>query len=240
MHEAIHGNLFRRRTADRWAAFFLGLPALVSGSAYRVTHLAHHRHNRGELDPDEFAHLFRGRRTQSLAFWVWALFGLPIFVVHVALSALKRARPRERRTVVLEYGALIAIHSGVWVLLARSGRLSALVWVWALPLLATWAIVSLRGWSEHMLTRPEHPLTSTRTVTSNRVMSFLMLNLNYHLEHHLFPGVPWYNLPRLHRLLEAEYQAAGAPIYRSYLRFVWDAVRRGFHGLAPDSTKRDK
>jgi fatty acid desaturase len=52
--------------------------------------------------------------------------------------------------------------------------------------------------------------------------------------------VPWYNLPRLHRLLEAEYRAAGAPIYRSYLRFVWDAVRRGFHGLAPDSTKRDK
>jgi fatty acid desaturase len=26
--------------------------------------------------------------------------------------------------------------------------------------------------------------------------------VNYHLEHHLFPAVPHYHLPRLHRLLQ--------------------------------------
>jgi fatty acid desaturase len=92
---------------------------------------------------------------------------------------------------------------------------------------------SIRGWAEHMMTRPGHPLTQTRTVISNRVLSFFMCNLNYHLEHHLFPAVPWYNLPRLHRLLQDDYRAAGSFIYRSYLRFCWDAFRGGVHQEAP-------
>ena len=73
---------------------------------------------------------------------------------------------------------------------------------------------NVRSWAEHALTRPGDPLTCTRTVTSNRVVSFLMCNLNYHLEHHLFPGVPWYNLPALHALLADEYRrpALCAPV----------------------------
>jgi fatty acid desaturase len=240
MHEAIHGNLFRRQTPDRWAAVVAGIPALVSGTAYRVTHLAHHRYNRGERDPDEFAHIFRGRRLQSVAFWVWAVFGLPIFIVHVAVTAMRRGSWHNRRAVLLEYAILLLVHAAIWVPVVRAGHLDIMVRAWALPLIATSAIVSLRGWSEHMLTRPEHPLTRTRTITSNRVTSFLMLNLNYHLEHHLFPGIPWYNLPRLHHLLQDEYGAAGTPIYRSYVRFAWDAARQGFHGLAPDPSRRNR
>ena len=94
-------------------------------------------------------------------------------------------------------------------------------------------LMSLRGWSEHLLTRPGHPLTQSRTVISNPVVRFFLCNGNYHLEHHLFPAVPWYRLPQLHRLLQGEYRAAGASVYRSYLRFLWDAARAGMHGLAP-------
>ena len=39
---------------------------------------------------------------------------------------------------------------------------------------------------------------STRTVLMNPVFRFLYLNMNYHVEHHMFPTVPYYNLPRLH------------------------------------------
>jgi fatty acid desaturase len=57
-----------------------------------------------------------------------------------------------------------------------------------------------------------------------------MCNLNYHLEHHLFPAVPWYNLPRLHALLAGQYRRAGAYVHRSYLGFLWEAARAGVHG----------
>lgn len=39
---------------------------------------------------------------------------------------------------------------------------------------------------------------STRTVLINPVFRFLYLNMNYHVEHHMFPAVPYYNLPQLH------------------------------------------
>jgi Na+-transporting NADH:ubiquinone oxidoreductase subunit F len=39
---------------------------------------------------------------------------------------------------------------------------------------------------------------STRTVLVNPIFGFLYLNMNYHIEHHMYPAVPYYNLPKLH------------------------------------------
>ncbi|MBI2089732.1 MAG: fatty acid desaturase [Deltaproteobacteria bacterium] len=63
------------------------------------------------------------------------------------------------------------------------------------------------------------------------------VNLNYHLEHHLYPSMPWYNLPRLHALLQDNYRQAGSFIYKSYMKFLWDAFRAGVHGLAPEQSQ---
>jgi fatty acid desaturase len=37
-------------------------------------------------------------------------------------------------------------------------------------------------------------------------------HVNYHLEHHLYPAVPHYHLPRLHRLLFDKGALAGAEV----------------------------
>jgi fatty acid desaturase len=36
--------------------------------------------------------------------------------------------------------------------------------------------------------------------------------VNYHLEHHLYPAVPHYHLPALHRLLQGKGVLAGAEV----------------------------
>lgn len=233
MHEAIHGNLFRHRRLDRWAAFLLGAPVLIGGSAYRVTHLLHHRHNRSERDPDEFGNYVRDPRLLPWVFYAWGVLGMLVFLVHVHVNALRLATERERAAVVTEYLLLLALYTGAAALVVRSGAGDLLVHGWLLPMCVAWLMVNLRGWSEHLLTRPGHPLTQTRTVTTNRIVRFFLCNLNYHLEHHLFPGIPWYNLPRVHALLQDEYRAAGACVYRSYLRFFRDALRAGVRGLEP-------
>lgn len=43
---------------------------------------------------------------------------------------------------------------------------------------------------------------NTRTVLMNPISRFIYLNMNYHLEHHLFTMVPYYNLPKLHSLIK--------------------------------------
>ena len=43
---------------------------------------------------------------------------------------------------------------------------------------------------------------NTRTVYMNFFSRFIYWNMNYHVEHHMFPMVPYHNLPRLHRLIK--------------------------------------
>ena len=230
MHEAIHSTLFRRRRLDRWAGFLLGVPALFSMTAYKVTHLVHHRHTRTPLDPDDFANVSPSRTLRSLVFYAWIVAGMLAYLVHVPLGALRLGRPRDRRAVVLEYALMALAYGGVSWLASSLGRWDVVIQAWAIPLAVAIAFGNARSWAEHALTEPGHPLTRTRTVTSNRVTSFLMCNLNYHLEHHLFPGVPWYNLPRVHALLREDYRAAGAFVHGSYLRYLREAAQVGVHG----------
>ena len=42
---------------------------------------------------------------------------------------------------------------------------------------------------------------NTRTIHLRPVLGFLYMNMQYHPEHHLYPNVPYYNLPRLHELM---------------------------------------
>jgi len=36
------------------------------------------------------------------------------------------------------------------------------------------------------------------------VLRFLYWNMNYHVEHHMFPLVPYHALPKLHALMKAD------------------------------------
>jgi fatty acid desaturase len=45
---------------------------------------------------------------------------------------------------------------------------------------------------------------NTRTVTLNPVFRFLYFNMNYHIEHHMFPMVPFHALPNLHERVQRD------------------------------------
>ena len=47
----------------------------------------------------------------------------------------------------------------------------------------------------------DHRLT-TRSVKLNPLLNFLCWNMEYHLEHHMFPMVPAYNLKKLHNVVK--------------------------------------
>jgi fatty acid desaturase len=233
LHEAIHGNTFRNRLLDYWAGLVTGIPALFSVTAYRVTHLPHHWYNRTERDPGEIMNLTKNGRLLSVVFYCWIFVGMFFVILTTPFTSQQWAQPRERRMIAAEYAGIAALIAALVLLGIRYGFLSAILQLWGIPLVFAAMIGNVRGWAEHMMTLRGHPLTQSRTVTSNRLLSFLFLNANYHLEHHLFPGMPWYNLQKLHTLLQEEYRAAGTYTYKSYTRFLGDAVLIGVHGLAP-------
>ena len=47
----------------------------------------------------------------------------------------------------------------------------------------------------------DHRLNA-RTVYMNPIFRFLYWNMNYHVEHHMFPMIPYHALPRLHEAMK--------------------------------------
>ncbi len=61
---------------------------------------------------------------------------------------------------------------------------------------------------------------NTRTFHANPVYRFLYMNMNYHIEHHMFPMVPFHRLPELHRLIEDQCPPAYPSVWATYRDFV--------------------
>ena len=83
-------------------------------------------------------------------------------------------------------------------------------------LLVVFGTTQHAGLAEDVL---DHRL-NTRSVLMNPVLRFLYLNMNYHLEHHMFPSVPYHNLPRLHSLVADDLPAPYRGLFHAYRDIV--------------------
>lgn len=103
---------------------------------------------------------------------------------------------RRARIYVGIYAAVIAlsIYSGSILPLMFAG-LTNLFGTW---LMVTYGLTQHAGLAENVL---DHRL-NCRTVYMNPVNRFLYWNMNYHVEHHMFPLVPFHALPRLHEAVK--------------------------------------
>ena len=70
----------------------------------------------------------------------------------------------------------------------------------------------------------DHRLNS-RTVYMNPISRFIYWNMNYHVEHHMFPMVPYHALPKLHALIKDDLPAPNTSILDGYREMI-PAFRR--------------
>lgn len=61
----------------------------------------------------------------------------------------------------------------------------------------------------------DHRLNS-RTVLMNPVSRFIYWNMNYHVEHHMFPMVPYHALPKLHEMIKHDLPAPTPSMLAGY------------------------
>jgi len=99
-------------------------------------------------------------------------------------------------------------------------------------LLVVFGTTQHAGLAEDVL---DHRL-NTRSVHMNPVLRFLYLNMNYHLEHHMYPSVPYRNLPCLHELIRDDLPPAHRGLvhaYREILPALWKQRRDVAHDIRP-------
>jgi fatty acid desaturase len=61
---------------------------------------------------------------------------------------------------------------------------------------------------------------NTRSVLMNPISRFIYLNMNYHVEHHMFPMVPYHALPRLHQTIKHDLPTPSPSIIAGYREMI--------------------
>ena len=117
-------------------------------------------------------------------------------------EALYSAHPEERRHAIRWARMILCFHCGVMAV-------ATITQLWALPLALTFQQFTA-NWLKHFVGFPMHcGLRSNvpdfrkcvRSITLDPVSEFLYWRMNWHTEHHMYAGVPCYNLKKLHRLI---------------------------------------
>ena len=223
-HEGHHRLLFRNRRVNDIATFLLCAPLLHGATAYRVLHEQHHWHLGGPGDPDDYRNYTRNRRSIWALHWARLLFGTWFYLELIPIVGWRRASAADRPRIAIEYALLLP----AWAAVLMTWPLDVLLQAWLLPGVLVCYFSAIRALAQHALTTREDPFAASRSVRSGPIVSFLLLNENYHLEHHLFPEVPSYNLPALRRLIAPRLPRAVEDV--SYTRFLARFLLRSIRG----------
>ena len=134
----------------------------------------------------------------------------------------------ERARVYLVARIWLAVHLTVIATAIYAGSILPMLLVGPLPTMyGAWlhivtGLTQHAGLAEDVL---DHRLNS-RTVYMNPLMRFLYWNMNYHIEHHMFPMVPYHALPALHEEVKAWCPPPYPSIYAAYLEIIPALLRQ--------------
>ena len=213
IHEAVHGMACQQRWLNEVLGTGITALGYASFTAYRQLHLKHHRHLGGPGDPDEYKNYTNSPAVRLLMhYWrlcVATLFYLPLMPIIAWRQVDQRARWRMAAELLL----VVILHSGLCLALGWSWYL----WLWVVPYLLATLSMNIRGLAQHVACDVDDPLLASRSITAGPVLRFLMLNENYHLEHHLYPQVPGAQLHALHHQLRPHYPRSA--VFPGYLRY---------------------
>jgi fatty acid desaturase len=244
MHEAAHHTLFSNRKFNDWAGNWLaGYPVWSDAGPYRRYHLIHHAHTGTQKDPDlSLSAPFPATR-KSLMRKIWRdLSGQTGFKQskQTAFRDLGIGSKKSQRNQGLKTGekpdvgwqkiAPFALWNVVFLALCWAAGHPAVYLLYPIAFLTTYRLViRIRSIAEHAMAGPaEDPLRNTRTTLPSwwERIFIAPLGINYHLEHHFIMTVPWYNLPRMHALLQERGLMKNALVTHGYVEVLRQAGAR--------------
>ena len=251
-HELGHGTVFKTKWLNKFFLYLFSLIGWWDTFDYASSHTYHHRytlHEEGDrevllpLQPTLASTFMLQMFTVNLLSQPGRTFGkgglistvkvtvlgalgkVPVDKreVHEWLNALHSDQPDQHRKSILWSRILLAFHGAVVV----TGIVSGL---WVLPLIVTFSVF-IGNWLSYFVGLTQHCglrehsrdfRKNTRSVKLNPLFSFLYWRMGWHIEHHMYAGVPCYNLSKLHNEIKDD-----MPVPRSLVGALGREMRIG-------------
>ena len=217
LHEVVHNAVFvngkKSRLYNRIAGLCYAFPSGISATQFTRWHLDHHAELGSPTEDPKRFHLSPKKNRR----WLKILYFTPaLFFIYFRAAALETATylPGMQRTIKKERMLTIVFQLSLAFLCYVFGGWGGLLRVYVVPVFLVFPIAfALNRMGQHYNIRPDDPAQWSTLVRSSWFWNFWFLYSNFHLEHHYFPGVPFYNLARLHKLLRPFYQSRGMKAY---------------------------
>lgn len=237
LHEASHFRMLKNKKAnDLVGELFLAFPLFVSVQRYRMSHLAHHRHMNTKFDPDWVSKetpdwVFPKSRWAMFVMLLKILLGANMFwmirlIVNGGVSEAATNKKKSSRAFVIGRITYYITLAGI---LTYFGWWMEFLLFWIIPLM-TWMqfIFRIRAIAEHFGIESDDQLyTGARTTYPYWLEKVFLVSHKawYHLEHHAYPSVPFFNLDKLHIELNK------IPTFREQAH-----ITRGYWGVLKECT----
>ncbi|WP_395687902.1 fatty acid desaturase family protein [Aestuariivirga sp.] len=210
VHEAVHANISSRRRSLAWVDTLAGvtacLPLWLNFHQHRRQHMVHHARTNEDDDPDIYA---RG------GFWGWLLVRLPLALVGYFNPVQQYRDCRRfgctRQEYVFTFLGFSAGAALVAAILAM-GYWKELLLLWFVPWwIGQTIMLTFFTWTPH------HDHHETGRYRNTRISLFPFANIllqgqNYHLIHHMMPGIPHYRYKPVFEELRPVLEARGVRI----------------------------
>lgn len=211
LHEVLHDLVFqeRRDRSKRWLSAIYAFPSGISASQFTRWHLDHHAELGSNTDDPKRFHLSPkiNKRWIKLLYFTPALFSI---YFRAARKETATYPPELQREIARQRSITIALHLLLLGSLIYGAGFYTAARVYIVPYFFVFPIAfALNRLGQHYDIDPDDPAHWGTLMRGNWFWDFAYLWSNYHLEHHYFPGVPFYNLPRLHKLLQPFYLRRG-------------------------------
>jgi fatty acid desaturase len=235
-HEAGHGTAFKTRWIDQGLYQLASFMIMRDPTTWRWSHTRHHTDTLIVGRDPEIAVMRPARLARLLVNFVGLVdvpmaFGLMFrhaagrltadeadYVPETERHKVYRTARIDLAIYAVTIGLAIGFRTWLPVVLIGGPRLYGAL------LLYVDSFTQHAGMGENVL---DYRL-NTRTVKMCRINRFLYWNMNYHVEHHMFPMVPYYRLPELHEEVKGDLAPAYPSIWAAYKEIipaVWRQLR---------------
>jgi fatty acid desaturase len=239
-HECGHGTAFRTPWKNDVVYHIASFQVMRNPINWRWSHARHHTDTIIVGRDAEIAWM------HPIKLWLKALAYVGVRETWQSLGTLARNAmgklsddekdyiPESERPKAVFWARVHMAVYAVTVLVALGMFLSGMGWKSVIPFLliggprmyGAWHMIMTGllqhgGLAEDVL---DHRLNS-RTVYMNPVSRWIYWNMNYHVEHHMFPMVPYHALPRLHEVVKHDLPTPDPSIWAAY-RDMMRAVMR--------------
>ena len=244
MHDASHFSILRnKKWNDRVGQWLGAYPIFNNILDYRPYHRTHHLNTGLEEDPDLF--LTRGypttKKSMARKFFrdltgqtgIKAFVGLMLIKLGYLEYNLGNKVIRKSQKHRTWKAFFVRLHEQFTYPIIANAILFSLLYIlasgwlyllWFGAYLTTFQFcLRIRSIAEHSIVEDaEDPILNTRTTYANFLeqMLFAPFHVNYHVEHHIMMGVPFYNLPKMHEIIKAKGFYERGVLAKNYLEII--------------------